>query len=97
MVSRPFRNLIPFDYPATYRIIVQGRVDSNSSDLLSGMTIRQTTEEARYQVTTLDGELSDQTALAGVLNTLYELHLPILLVKCLEASWVCEIGRGSGR
>ena len=31
--------------------------------------------EADPPVTTLEGELSDQTALAGVLNTLYELHL----------------------
>jgi hypothetical protein len=36
-------------------------------------------------VTTLEGELLDQAALAGVLNTLYELHLPVLEVKCLCA------------
>ena len=40
--------------------------------------------EADHPVTTLEGELSDQAALAGVLNTLYELHLPVLLVKRLE-------------
>jgi len=32
----------------------------------------------------LDGELSDQAALAGVLNALYELHLPILMVMRLN-------------
>jgi len=31
----------------------------------------------------LTGELADQAALIGVINTLYELHLPILLVECL--------------
>ncbi len=36
-------------------------------------------------VTTLEGELSDQTALAGVLNTLYEQHLSILLVERLNS------------
>jgi len=36
-------------------------------------------------VTTLEGRLLDQAALAGVLNTLYELHLPVLEVKCLSA------------
>ena len=36
--------------------------------------------------TTLDGELSDQAALAGVLNTIYELHLPLLSVKRLCVS-----------
>ena len=54
------------------------------SDLLGGMTISLDTGEADHPVTTLDGELSDQAALAGVLNTLYELHLPVILVKRLE-------------
>jgi len=30
------------------------------------------------------GELVDQAALAGVLNTLYELHLPVLSVERLS-------------
>ncbi len=36
------------------------------------------------RVTTLEGELSDQAALAGVLNSLYELHLPVLMVMRLN-------------
>jgi hypothetical protein len=32
----------------------------------------------------MEGELSDQSALAGVLNTIYELHLPVISVKCLN-------------
>ena len=35
-------------------------------------------------VAILEGKLSDQAALAGVVNQLYELHLPILLVRRLE-------------
>jgi hypothetical protein len=54
------------------------------SDLLAGMTISPYTVQADSPVTTLEGELRDQAALAGVLNTLYELHLPVLLVKRLE-------------
>jgi len=54
------------------------------SDLLGGMTISPDTVEADPPVTTLEGELRDQAALAGVLNTLYELHLPVLLVKRLS-------------
>jgi hypothetical protein len=34
-------------------------------------------------VTTLTGRLKDQAELSGVLNGLYELHLPILSVKIL--------------
>jgi hypothetical protein len=48
------------------------------------MTIYPANVEVDPPVTTLEGELSDQAALAGVLNTLYEWHLPVLLVKCLE-------------
>ena len=77
-------NPIPFDRPATYQIMVQGRVDPNWSDLLGGMAIYLTISESNPPVTTLKGVMSDQAALAGVLNTLYELHLPVLSVICLS-------------
>jgi hypothetical protein len=35
-------------------------------------------------LTALEGELMDQAALAGVLNTLYELHLPVFSVNRLN-------------
>ena len=38
-------------------------------------------------VTTLFGDLPDQAALAGVLNTLYDLHLAVLSVERLSAEW----------
>ena len=84
MLSMLSRNPIPFDRPANYQINVQGRIDPTMSDLLGGMTISPDTVEADHPVTTLSGELGDQTALAGVLNTLYELHLVLLLVDRLE-------------
>ena len=84
MMSKLSRNPIPFDQPATYQIIVQGQIDPSMSDLLASMTIFPGTVEADQTVTILCGELGDQASLAGVLNTLYELHLPVLLVKRLE-------------
>ena len=84
MMHKPSRNPIPYDCPATYQISVQGRIDPTWSDRLEGMTICQAAVESNPPVTTLEGELSDQAALAGVLNTLYDLHLSILLVKRLE-------------
>ena len=83
-MSLPSRNPNPFDLPATYQISVQGRIDPSWSDSLSGMTICVDTLEAGPSVTTLEGELSDQAALAGVLNALYELHLTVLSVERLE-------------
>jgi hypothetical protein len=84
MVSMRPIHPIPFDRPATYQIRVQGRVDPDWDDRMAGMAISLVISQENPPVTTLEGELSDQAALAGVLNTLYELHLPILLVKCLE-------------
>ena len=84
MMSKLSRNPIPFDQPATYQISVLGRIDPTISDLLGGMTISPDTVEADHKVTSLCGELSDQAALAGVLNTLYELHLTLLMVKRLN-------------
>jgi hypothetical protein len=85
VMSLPSKHPIPFDRPATYRIRVQGRIAPAMSDILGGMMISQATVEASPPVTTLEGELRDQTALAGVLNSLYELHLPVLSVMCLES------------
>jgi hypothetical protein len=77
-------NAIPFDRPALYQISVQGRIDPDWSDRLAGMALRLTTKDGCPPVTTLDGELSDQAALLGVLNSLYELHLTVLSVLCLS-------------
>jgi hypothetical protein len=84
MMSMLSKNPIPFDRPAKYQISVQGWVDPTMSDLIGGMTICPDTVGADPPVTTLDGELRDQAALAGVLNTLYELHLTVLSVKRLD-------------
>lgn len=73
------------DQPAFYRIRVQGRLDGAWSDRLGGLTVEAGGEE-RAPVTTLTGELPDQSALHGVLNTLFELHLPILSTETLGAS-----------
>ena len=86
MVNLPTRNPILFDSPANYQIIVQGQVDLGWSDRLEGMAICRVMVDADSPGTTLEGELSDQAALAGVLNTLYELHLPLLSVKRLSVS-----------
>ena len=77
---------ILYDLPATYQIVVQGRIDQSWIDRLEGMAVSQGTVEAGKPVTTLEGELRDQAALAGVLNALYELHLFVISVNCLKIS-----------
>ena len=72
-----------FDGPATYQITVRGMISSGWSGRLEGMTINHLTLEDGTIFTILNGELTDQAALSGVLNTLYELQLPLVTVNML--------------
>lgn len=78
-------SLSGFDRPATYRISVQGRIPASFSDRLEGMTITEPSAEARPPVSALLGKLADQAALAGLLNTLFEMHLSVISVERLSA------------
>jgi hypothetical protein len=74
-----------FEMPGIYRIQVRGVVDAKWSDWLGGMTIT-TRESEGSHVTDMVGKVADQAALAGILNALYELHLPLLWVEFLRDS-----------
>jgi hypothetical protein len=70
--------------PARYRIRVLGGIDTGWHDRLGGMTIRTSEGPSSRRVTTLSGKLLDQAALAGVLDTLYQLSLPLLSLENLD-------------
>ena len=71
--------------PAIYRIRVRGHLDAKWSERLEGMNITDLQHSDKGgDETILVGRLADQAALAGVMNTLYEQHLPVLSVDCLE-------------
>jgi hypothetical protein len=72
-----------FDCPMTYRICVLGRIPTRWRERLEGMVISETIDKSERIATTLEGELADQGALAGVLNTIVELHLLVLSVEHL--------------
>ncbi len=76
--------------PAVYRIRVQGKLDNNWSERLAGMTITVDSQENGRPVTTLEGLLTDQAALSGILNTLYDLHMPVLSVEYVQNQQVDE-------
>jgi hypothetical protein len=69
---------------STYRIRVQGYLDSTWSNRLGGMAVATEPPADRPPVTVLAGRLADQAALSGVLNTLYDLHLPLLSVENMD-------------
>jgi hypothetical protein len=74
-----------FDRQGTYRIDVLGRIPAEWCDRLEGMAITECPAEAEPPVTSLLGELADQAALAGVLSTLFELHLSVIAVERITA------------
>jgi hypothetical protein len=78
------RRSYTFDKPGNYRILVEGTLNENWSERLGGMYITTNRRGDRKRLTTLVGLMQDQAELAGVLNTLYELHLPLLSVEYLD-------------
>ncbi len=76
--------VIEFAGPASYRIVVQGDLSAEWSDRLAGLTITRASREGAAVYTSLVGVIRDQAALAGVLETLYGLHLPIVRVEQVE-------------
>ena len=77
------KNEFAFTGAATYRICVEGRGDSILENLLGGMKISQI-QTRRNLITSIEGELLDQAALNGVLNTLFNLHYYVISVNKIE-------------
>jgi len=68
------------DKSGVYRIKVQGVLPDGWIDRLGNLQITAIDSQG----VTLEGRLPDQAALAGALDTLYNLRLPILEVTCLQ-------------
>jgi hypothetical protein len=71
---------------AYYRIRVRGELDPIMSERLEGMEIENTFRKDGMAESVLEGRLGDQSAFSGVLNTLYDLHLPVVSADCLGAA-----------
>jgi hypothetical protein len=67
-----------------YRLRVGGSLDPSWSDRLGGLHIEHRPGTTGACETMLEGHLEDQAALAGVLNTLFELMVPILSAERLD-------------
>lgn len=75
--------------PAAYRIEVEGRWNESWSALFASMRITTRRGPDRAVVTCLTGRVQDQLELCGLLNSLAELHLPILNVSKINAEDHC--------
>jgi hypothetical protein len=68
----------------TYEIIVRGMLDPSWSSWFEGMTVHSTGDDAAGSMTTLSGDLPDQSALRSVLNKLWDLNLDLISVRRRE-------------
>ena len=70
--------------PPTFRIRVQGRLGPERSDRLGGMKVTAWEATGGTVFTELTGPLTDEAALMGVLEHLYNLGSPLLAVERVE-------------
>jgi hypothetical protein len=73
-----------FSKPAVYEITVLGELNEKWLERIGGLKISRKSAKYKKPVSILRGSLKDQSALSGVLNTLYDLHLSIVSVKMIE-------------
>ena len=73
-------NQLTMDDQTYYRIVVQGTLDPQWGEYLSGLSI-SVSGKTSQTATVLSGEIADQSALMGVLNNLSQMGYPILQVE----------------
>ena len=78
-----------FSSPGYYRIEVEGVLPPAWLNRLGAMQIsppsnQSIAKETNNMITIMQGKVSDQADLSGILNSLYELHLPLLSVQFID-------------
>ena len=74
-----------FSSPGEYRIKAEGYLSPDWSGRFGSMQVESSQSvEGRRALTTMQGTVHDQAELAGILGTLYELHLSLLSVQYLK-------------
>jgi hypothetical protein len=81
-------NILSLDDSAYYSIQIQGVLDQDWADQFGDLKvyITQPQKTSRTAVTTIVGRVTDQAALAGLLNLAYNMRLPLLSVSYLGES-----------
>ncbi|MEN8688349.1 MAG: hypothetical protein AB1Z51_08410 [Desulfuromonadales bacterium] len=84
---------LKFTSPAAYQILIKGFLDESWSERLNGLTIVNMNSETGVPITKIYGQVRDQAELLGVLNSIYEMHLPLISIDFgLDASESPETG-----
>lgn len=70
--------------PATYKIIVKGKLDTYWADWFNGTTTLQEFQVEECYLTTLMCHVRDQAELVGILNQLNSLNLPLIQLTVIS-------------
>ena len=73
-----------FQKPAVYKIKVHGEIEKSWADKLQGLQINIERSQSKSTISVLVGQINDQSALSGVLNTLYDMHMTVISVHMLS-------------
>ena len=71
---------------ANYRIVVEGALDPMWLQCLGGFEATEQRQPGQPVVTRLEGHPSDQSALQGVIDTLFMLGMRLILVERLSSA-----------
>jgi len=78
---------VPLDMPATYRICITGCLENELAERQWGMTSNAVEKTGKGEQTALIGEVADQAALVGIINTLYNSgHTVVSVERVLPAA-----------
>ena len=75
--------LVPLDMPAAYRICITGSLESELAERLWGLTASPVEKQTESEQTALVGEVTDQAALIGIMNALYNSGHTVVSVERL--------------
>lgn len=84
MNSKEFDKKTGFGSPSIYQIKVAGKVKPDWANRLRGMQLITQYGTDKELETVLTGQVIDQPALAGIVNSLVELHMVILSIKKVD-------------
>jgi len=88
------RKYLRLENPKSYRIRAQGILQESYCDSLGDVRITVSNRKGESLVTALVGLVKDQDELMGIVNSLYELHLPLLSVLIIDKA--NEFNKGQG-
>ncbi len=73
-----------FSEPGIYQIEALGHLPKSFSDKIRGMQIIPKDTGTDMKVYILTGQVYDQTALASILETLFDMHMVLLSAKLIK-------------